>query len=409
MVFARLKSDCRKAALVFALIGLGIFSTFLSAQAEPLQAKLDLAYPSRPVLGPVRAKGAVIWSHGRSITTEDSLSPTPYYMAALRDAGWEAYRFNRLRAGDTLQASSEALVEQVSALKAQGYRRIVLAGQSFGAFLSLIAADESPDIHAVIATAPAAYGSFADFYDSWQKNATRLYPILERIKRARVMLFFFHGDDFDPGGRGEHSEAILSAHNIDHLVFDQPPDLTTHWAASSGLFVRRFGPCIRSFIESASGSAEGCDESWGARPSAELRPPGSFHPAIGRSGSAGTPFSGSWYGYYPNGREVLFTVENTRGNEVTALYGVGPGIQPGQKAEWVQRTGRMEKDELVFKERGRNTLHYRLREDGLLDAVWESADGKSSLEATLHRTDWPQESSLVTASGDPADPANPLQ
>ena len=68
-----------------------------------------------------------------------------------------------------------------------------------------MAADASAEVDAVVATAPAAYGSFDEFYDSWRLNATKLYPLLEQVQRARVMVFYFHGDDFDPGGRGDRS------------------------------------------------------------------------------------------------------------------------------------------------------------------------------------------------------------
>src|SRR5213078_1133852 len=54
--------------------------------------------------------------------------------------------------------------------------RLVLAGQSFGAFLAFMAADASEDVDAVVATAPAAFGNFDEFYDSWRLNATRLFP-----------------------------------------------------------------------------------------------------------------------------------------------------------------------------------------------------------------------------------------
>ena len=51
----------------------------------------------------------------------------------------------------------------MAGLKHQGYRHIVFAGQSFGAFLALMAADASTDVDAVVATAPAAFGGFDGF------------------------------------------------------------------------------------------------------------------------------------------------------------------------------------------------------------------------------------------------------
>jgi len=80
----------------------------------------------------------------------------------------------------------------------------------------------------VIATAPAPIGSFDDFYDAYRLNATKLYPLLEQVKRARIMMFYFHGDDFDPGGRGERSREILAARGVGFAVVDQPAFLTGH-------------------------------------------------------------------------------------------------------------------------------------------------------------------------------------
>jgi dienelactone hydrolase len=213
------------------------------------QMWLETTNSSQPILGPSRAQGAVIWSHGRSVDSEDSTAPSPPYMPALHDGGWDTFRFNRMRASDTLAASAKALAQEVHKLKLQGYRQVALAGQSFGGFLSLMAADSSDEVDAVIATAPAAYGSFSEYYDSWRSNATKLYPILEQVRRARVMVFYFHGDDFDPGGRGERSRAILAAHNLPYVVVDQPPQLTTHWAASTVQFARLYSACILGFLD----------------------------------------------------------------------------------------------------------------------------------------------------------------
>src|SRR5260370_40781229 len=113
-------------------------------------------------------------------------------MAVLGEGGWDTFRFDRKRAGDTLAASAQGLAEQVHQLRQQGYRKVALAGQSFGAFLSLMAADASDEVDAVIATAPAAYGSFSDFYGSCRTNATDLYPLLAQARPPRVTGFHFH-------------------------------------------------------------------------------------------------------------------------------------------------------------------------------------------------------------------------
>jgi hypothetical protein len=363
---------------------------------------LDPAF-SQDLLGPEHAMGVVVWNHGRSINIEDSASPTPSYLRVLRDAGWDVLRLNRPRDGDTLTASTRRLVDQVGQLRQKRYRRIALAGQSFGAFLALMAAGSSDDVDAVVATSPAAFGSFEEFYDSWRQNATRLYPLLERIKRARVMLFYFHGDDF-----GERSRAILSARPIGFTVVDQPAFLSGHWASSTGLFLRRFGACIRDFIDADKLEGErGCEPSWGETPSAELRlpdelihPPAAMHAAVvGTGASAPTAASAasapsgdrrgrqSWYGFYPNGREILLAIEAASGHDLDAIYAIGPGIDEDEPAEWSRRKGHLVDDEFIFEEQGKSTLRFRPRADGGLIATWTSPDGKTSMQAGLRRLD----------------------
>lgn len=230
------------------LFALAVGSALVAPVSAWAQMWLAPAVPDRPTLGPLNSAGVVVWSHGQSVNSEDSAAPSPPYMAVLRDGGWETLRFNRIHASDTLGASANRLVELVQSLRQQGYRRIALAGQSFGAFLALMAADASDEVDAVVVTAPAAYGSFSEFFDSWRDNAAKLYPLLERVRRARVMAFYFHGDDFDPGGRGERTTAILMARKLPHLVVDQPPSLTTHWAAAAPQFAKLYGTCILGFL-----------------------------------------------------------------------------------------------------------------------------------------------------------------
>ena len=233
------------------VIVLVTMAELFAAQLGYAQTWLAAAYPELANLGPTDAAGAVIWSHGISRDSEDSEAPTPPFMARLRGAGWDIFRLNRWRANDTFAASAQALIQAVQRLKQKGYRRVTLAGQSFGGFLSLKVANVSDDVDAVIATAPAAYGTYADQYETWRANATELYPLLARVRRARVMLFFFHGDEFDPGGRGERSRDILTEHRLDYVVIDQPRQLTTHWAAATPLFARLYGGCILAFLQAS--------------------------------------------------------------------------------------------------------------------------------------------------------------
>ncbi|HEV2335617.1 MAG TPA: alpha/beta hydrolase [Stellaceae bacterium] len=382
-----------------------VLTAALWASAPALALGLDPAFPEAAV-GPAQAKGVVVWSHGRSIDAEDSQAPTPAYLQVLRANGWDVMRFDRLSHGDNLDDSTGRLVDYAAALKHKGYKQIVLAGQSFGAFLSLMAADASADVDAVIATAPAAYGDFEDFHDSWRLNATKLYPLLEGVKRARIMVFYFHGDDFDPGGRGDRSREILAQRGLGYAVVDQPAFLTGHWASSSGAFLRRFGNCIREFADDRKLSGElVCSPHWGTTPSAELKLPPELtvaRPQLKAVAAAAAPtgsgvasdsakaprgFREVWYGFYPNGREVLLGVERVRGDNLTAIYAVGPSVDDAYPSAWSRRKGRIVHDDFVFDEKGKSTLRFRPCQDGGLEATWIAADGKTTLAAHLKLID----------------------
>ena len=249
-----LSRSSRTLSVVFLGVAAIVTALALPLEAAAAQDQLVPARDEASLLGGERAQGAVIWSHGRSLQTECSLVPTPDYISAFRAAGWDTFRLNRPSSIDTLPDSAAALASEAEGLKRRGYRRVVLAGQSFGAFISLIAAGRSDAVDAVIATAPAAYGSAQSNPFGYGLNATRLYDLLGTVRHARVALFFFDGDIFDPGGRAPIADEILRARGLAHLVVDRPAGLPTHWASISPAFATQFGSCLVAFAAGGAGS-----------------------------------------------------------------------------------------------------------------------------------------------------------
>jgi hypothetical protein len=94
-----------------------------------------------------------------------------------------------------------------------------------------------------------------------------------------------------------------------------------------------------------------------------------------------------WYGFYPNGREVLLGVEAAHGNELSAVYAIGPSIDNKNGAMWTRREGRIEGDSFIFEQPGKSTLRFRPRQDGGLAVTWIAADGKTSMSAHLKPID----------------------
>src|SRR5207302_3202726 len=134
-------------------LGALVLALGLIASAPAFAIGLDPAFDG-PAFGPAKAKGVIVWSHGRSINAEDSESPSPAYLTALREDGWDVMRFDRLSHGDTLSDSTKRLVDYTAQLKHDGYQQVILAGQSFGAFLSLMAADASQDVAGILGSVP---------------------------------------------------------------------------------------------------------------------------------------------------------------------------------------------------------------------------------------------------------------
>jgi hypothetical protein len=81
-------------------------SGILPLEMGAARAQLVPAQDAASLVGAIRAQGAVIWSHGRSLEQEASLDPTPEYNGAFRAAGWDTFRLNRPRITDTLTESA---------------------------------------------------------------------------------------------------------------------------------------------------------------------------------------------------------------------------------------------------------------------------------------------------------------
>jgi dienelactone hydrolase len=359
-----------------------IAAALLLAASARAEIRLEPAYPDTPQKGSAAAPGAVIWNHGIAgpLAAEAMNSPVPTFVALFRDAGWDVFRALRTRQSEEPNHSTAALVQIIERLKQEGYGKIIMAGQSGGAWLSIMAASRSDAVYAVIANAPAYYGTDKDRY---QKNSFILLDHIDDIRHGRIMISYFEDDDYDPGGRGPKSDALLAKHGVPHLVLDEPEGFVGHHGGNTALFRRRFGDCILAVAgDGPMPTREACDSGWGRAPSAELALPADLRMAAPQ-GAPTDPFLGKWYGYYANGRELMLVIEHVSGNEVDAVYAIGPSPDNKLKASISRRRGALSDGKLVFVKPGDSTLRYSLRPDGLLAAEWIAADEKSRLDTVL--------------------------
>ncbi len=363
------------------------------AASAAAQTELVPGYADKPAHGPEAAKGAVIWNHGIELVAESPSDP-PFFVDYLQDAGWDVFSLKRRWAGDNYADSTAALVETVKRLRGEGYKRVVLAGQSFGAWISLAAATESAiSVDAVIAAAPARFGRQGTS-DNWTLNADRLYLLARDVKPTRVMTFLFDKDSYDPGGRGPILAAILKTRNVPSYVLDRPPGFEGHVAAATFAFAHTFGPCIVAFVEIKEVPADFSCKDYPSGPPeigfalpANLRinpPPANVVPAF-------APYSGKWFGLAPSGQGVMLIVHEMGVDRALAVYAwTAVSRRPNDRAGSSRRRGEFvaETRSLRFTEPRLLKIEATLRPDGKMDMVLAQPSGEGpSLTLVLRKLD----------------------
>ncbi len=357
------------------------------------QSELLLGYGDRPLRGAASSKGAVIYSHGLAPVAEAS-PELPYVLDALQDSGWDVFRLQRRWAGETLTGSTAALAESLHKLRGEGYGRIVLAGQSFGAWISLIiGASGAEPVHAIIALAPAAFGT-RDRSPAWTRNASGLYELAEAVRAERTLVFLFEGDDYDPGGRGERLREIFERRGLAAETVDRPSGLAGHSVGLTRGFARRFAPCIRDYVEAASPAPRFvCEDEPAASSLNDFPLPQNLlvRPAPSNAPRPLAALLGRWYGMYPNGREVLFVVEEVGSDRARAVYSFGPlARHADSQSAYTPRRGEFDaaSGTLSFSEpQASSNLSVRLAADGRLDFTWTHKQSGGRLVTRLRRVD----------------------
>jgi pimeloyl-ACP methyl ester carboxylesterase len=211
---------------------------------------VERAFCDLPAAGPERALGVIIWNHGISGTTESWRAPAPPAFRLLQARGWDVIMLKRhnlaeTMAGSTLYRTVKRTVEEVAAARKAGYRKVVLAGQSFGGYVTLETIDTVPDIDAAIAFAPGVRPGGAG--GTLDPSVTD--RLLQTAKVGRLALVFPRHDSlFNYLERGENAHKILSRRGLPYLLLDETSGLTGHGGGVTGRFALRYGLCLADFL-----------------------------------------------------------------------------------------------------------------------------------------------------------------
>jgi pimeloyl-ACP methyl ester carboxylesterase len=340
--------------------------------------------------GPEKARGLMIWNHGISGTAEQYKAPPALALRLLHARGWDVIKLNRNNLGGnasnlTLPRATERTETEVRAQLARGYRRVVLAGQSFGGYVSLETAAASRDVFGVVAMAPGVT-SF---------GVNRLDPsiterLITEVKARRLALVFPQGDAlFDNRVRGPGALRALANRPAPYLVIDETATtISGHDGGTGGRFALRYGPCLADFLDAADSPPPGRIVCSGGREAAAARDllmnpwPAVAHPPRDGDALAGfaPPPGGFWYGLVGE-TVVVVVVLRGEGDAVRVLYrAAGPKLSGGV------HPARLEGDELraTLGEGSVPSIALRRTPGNALELHWTPADGGRTLRTTLY-------------------------
>ncbi|MBI3456051.1 MAG: hypothetical protein HY002_09735 [Candidatus Rokubacteria bacterium] len=346
----------------------------------------EAAFCDTTLHGSERAAGLVIWNHGVMGKEVQHATLVPPAFRLLQARGWDVIRLNRHNLAedqDSLGRASVRLLEEVAAQRKRGYQRVVVAGQSFGGFLSLETATRSRDIFAAVAFAPGLRSrSRAESFDS--RPVTWRLPSLV-VERVAVV---FPAQDalFDNAIRGPEAEKALTRRGMPFWLVDATGGLTGHGGATGGVFALRYGMCLVEFLTASQipGGRFECrppaDEWAVARELLPQSPPS--WPLIADAGElpeALQGLTGVWYGLLHETNEILlfFLSRSSRG-ELRALVGVtGRGRSGGIHKPTLGESG----VRLVYSSKA--TVTVTSKGPDAAEFVYTSSDGARTYRASL--------------------------
>jgi pimeloyl-ACP methyl ester carboxylesterase len=257
----------------------------------------------------------VLWNHGIFGTAVQYRSAPALALRLLHASGWDVLRLNRHNLGegqDSYRAAEERTLEELKAQRERGYRRLVLAGQSFGGRVALELAS-ARDLFAVLAMAPGM--------ETTVGNTRTQAPTDDRLRRAKAerIAVIFPGEDalFGNVDRASTAGPILAQLARPYFMVDERGGLKGHGGGTGGTFALRYGRCLDEFLSTptvAAGRFE-CPAGGGwavtrqlvpaLPPSVRLAPPDAL-PADARD------LAGLWYGVVGDSLVTWALVETSK-------------------------------------------------------------------------------------------------
>jgi hypothetical protein len=207
--------------------------------------------------GPRAARGAYVWAHGRSAGGQDSRGSQPQpHVRVFNNAGYDVLRFDRAPETDETDDAARWMREALALVRAQGYTRVIVGGQSRGAWNALQALEVPGLADAVVAIAPAAHGATGSPAWAWALDDLRQVLAAAHSPATRVAVANFSRDEYDPDpeGRAALFRGLVPPQVGGLLLLDRPPEVSGHGAGADSRFTLRYGACLLDFVEGRAGA-----------------------------------------------------------------------------------------------------------------------------------------------------------
>jgi len=362
-------------------------------------------FKDHPYRGPATAKGAVLWSHGVAGQHIQYTAPPPDVLRDFAQAGWDVIKIQRNNTHEQGWSASGTrhvayVVERARKARADGYKHVIAAGQSYGGAISLEASARSDDLFGIIAFAPGhgsdACGSSAGFSsrrisDNIQRQ---LIDAIGGVKAPRVVVLMADGDECQ--GFNEPSRIIHEALQRtpgQFLQFDATMPVRGHSAASTAQFRAWYGRCLLDFMDPAKEPA--------AKQTSCPHPPAprflldagyNFPVAPSTAAQANAKLIGAWGGQLVNtavandpGQELCIAVESANPQQLGALAAFGTDPERKYSMTTVKRSFTPDGNDFVYKGGSAYRMALTPSGDDAMRVTITSADGKRSWSSTLKR------------------------
>ncbi len=210
--------------------------------------------------GPAAARGALVWAHGTNGNDQESRGGQPHpFVRAFNNAGFDVVRFDRDPIADRTEAAAEWLHEGLAELRDKGWKSVIVAGQSRGAWNGLQVLDTPGLADAVIAISPAAHGDESSTgltligeTDLWRVTEAAHAP------HTRVVIAQFRDDPFYASGDNRVALFERLRPRVGALlVIDRPDGFEGHDGANSAAFAEKYAACLFRFATDPT-PAPGC-------------------------------------------------------------------------------------------------------------------------------------------------------